>query len=96
MARELTGRIIRLYSQGTIEMAGDTTTKTTVRVNEQFAERLFSMYPAATTLPQALLCAAQDGTDFREVIGDDLETFVRELVDDELEQSNTSRLRADD
>lgn len=66
-------------------MGEDSTTKTTVRIDEEYAEKLEAQYPSATSLPQALLAASQDGVDFRSAIENDLETFVRELVRDELD-----------
>lgn len=60
------------------------TTKTTVRVTDEFEDDLLERYPSATSLPQALLAAAQDGVDFRQAIEGDLEGFVRNTVSDEL------------
>ncbi|WP_160164279.1 hypothetical protein [Natrinema gari] len=41
-------------------------------------------YPAANTVPQAILPAAQDGLDYKQAIGTDLESYVRKTVRDEL------------
>lgn len=76
-------------------MTDNSTTKTTVRVDEQFAEELDSLYPAANSLPQALLHAAQDGVDFRQAISGDPEAFVREVATDEV-ADEPPRPRADD
>jgi len=78
-------------------MDDSTTTKTTVRLNEQFADEIRDRYPAATSLPQALLAAAQDGVDFRSAIEGDLESLVRDTVADELHDADSARtLLADD
>lgn len=78
-------------------MGDETTTKTTVRVNEQFEDVLKSTYPSATSLPQALLAAAQDGVDFRQAIEGDLEGFVRAVASDEVrDEDQSARTRADD
>ena len=77
-------------------MGDRTTTKTTVRVNEQFADELREMYPAATSVPKALLAAAQDGVDFRRAVGGDLEAQIHDIVDERLEQHDAPRARSDD
>jgi|GEM_PF-1907662 len=64
------------------------TTRHTVTVDEQFADQLLARYPAATSVPQALLMAAQDGVAFKQSFGSDLKTYVdataRESARDEL------------
>ncbi len=80
-------------------MDDETTAKHTITTNEEFIDELCDTYPCANTVSQAILAAAHDGVEFRQVIGDDLETFVRHLVRDELESdagAGASTIGADD
>lgn len=75
------------YSPGIListAMCDETTARHTVSTNEQFVEELMTTYPAANTVPQAILPAAQDGLDYKQAIGTDLESYVRKTVRDEL------------
>ncbi len=81
-------------------MTDSTTSKHTVTTNEEFIEELLETYSAANTASQALICAAQDGVQYRQAISGDLECYVRELVRDELETETAddvaTQVRADD
>lgn len=63
----------------------DDTVHRTVSYSEEFETELIDTYPAATSIPQALVMAAQDGVYWRATIGHDFEPLVREIVRDELE-----------
>ncbi len=61
-------------------MSYSDTTKHTVTANEQFVDELCECYPAATSVPQAFVMAAQDGVTFRQSFNSDLEHYIRLTV----------------
>lgn len=65
-------------------MCDDQTARHTVTSNEQFVDSLMATYPAANSVSQAWLMAAQDGLRFQQALENDLESYVRETVRDEL------------
>jgi len=77
-------------------MTDSTTSKHTVTTNEEFIDKILDTYPAPNTASQALICAAQDGVQYRQAISGDLECYVRELVRDELDEGVSTSVRADD
>lgn len=68
-------------------MADDNPSRHNVTTTEQFADELLDLYPAANSVPAALLMAAQEGFYHRQVLEQDFETYVRQLVRDELERN---------
>lgn len=58
-------------------------TRRTVTYNEAFEAELIEAYPAATSVPEAIVMAAQEGVWWR-TVGYDLDARVREIVCDEL------------
>lgn len=63
-------------------MSDNQTSSHTVTIDKQFAEQLCEQYPAATSVPQAIVMAAQDGVAFKQSFDSDLETYVSELARD--------------
>lgn len=65
-------------------MIDEQTKKTTVSSNKLFFEELMDTYPAANSLSQAVLMAAQDGLRFQKAVENDLQTYIRETVTDQV------------
>lgn len=65
----------------------------TISYNSQFEEILSDTYPAATSISQAFVMAAQDGALYRSLesngdIDETVRTVIREIVTDELERAD--------
>lgn len=60
------------------------TMKKTVSSNKEFFEQLEEEFTSANSISQALLTSAEFGLIFRQAVDNDLETYIRETVRDEL------------
>ncbi len=56
------------------------TSKHTVTTDEEFVDLLCEYYPAATSVSQAIVMAAQDGLEFRRSFNSDLKRYIRMTV----------------
>ena len=71
-------------------MSDDETSRRQVTIPCELEEELLEAYPAARTVPDAIVMAAQDGAHIRSAYGSCFEDRVRDIVRDELAAADES------